>query len=62
MDRTGKASHEATNFDAQVRRKLGEAIRSQYELAGPLPDNLYGLVQQAERCVAQFRDRTELKG
>ena len=62
MDSKGKASQEATNFDTQVRGKLGEVIRSQYELAGPLPDRLYRLLQEAERRVSQLREGTDLKG
>jgi hypothetical protein len=61
MNNNGGASKAGANFDTQVRRKLGEAIRSRYELAGPLPDRLYGLVQEVERRIAQFRERKGLK-
>ena len=52
MDRTRSAPEEGAYPDAKhphVRNKLGEAIKSQYELAGPLPDRLYRLVKEFER-------------
>jgi hypothetical protein len=52
MDRTHSAPEEGAYPNAKhphVRNKLGEAIRSQYELAGPLPDRLYRLVKEFER-------------
>ena len=33
-----------------IRAKLGEAIRSQYELARPLPERLFLLLKELERC------------
>jgi hypothetical protein len=32
-----------------IRAKLGEAIRSQYELARPLPERLFSLLKELER-------------
>jgi hypothetical protein len=32
-----------------IRAKLGEAIRSQYELARPLPERLFLLLKELER-------------
>jgi hypothetical protein len=32
-----------------IRAKLGEAIRSQYELAKPLPERLFLLLKELER-------------
>jgi hypothetical protein len=32
-----------------IRTKLGEAIRSQYELARPLPERLFLLLKELER-------------
>ena len=52
MDRTHSAPEEGAYPNAKhphVRNKLGQAIRSQYELAGPLPDRLYLLVKEFER-------------
>ena len=47
MERTRSAAEEAVL--RTVRAKLGEAIRSQYELAQPLPDRLYALVAELRR-------------
>ena len=47
MERRRSAAEEAV-FRA-VRGKLGEAIRSQYELSQPLPDRLYVLVTELHR-------------
>jgi hypothetical protein len=45
--------HERSAAEERIRRaiqaKLGEAIRSLYELARPLPDRLYALVKELER-------------
>jgi hypothetical protein len=49
MQETGEALQEAPYFDAHVRDRLGEAVRCQYKLAGPLPDRLYDVLQEAER-------------
>jgi hypothetical protein len=35
-----------------VQVKLGEALRSQYELAQPLSDQLYALLKELERRAA----------
>jgi hypothetical protein len=47
MDRKRSASEEAVI--EHVQKKLGEAFRSQYELARPLPDGLYQLVIELEQ-------------
>jgi hypothetical protein len=47
MDRKRSASEDA--IIEHVQKKLGEAIRSQYELAQPLPDGLYQLVMELDR-------------
>src|SRR4051794_2320813 len=47
MDRKRSASEVA--IIEHVQQKLGEAIRSQYELAQPLPDGLYRLVMELDR-------------
>jgi hypothetical protein len=47
MDRKRSASDNA--ILEHVQKKLGEAIRSQYELAQPLPDGLYQLVMELDR-------------
>jgi hypothetical protein len=46
MDRKRSASEEAVLKLTQ--KKLGEAIRSQYDLARPLPEKLYALVMQLD--------------
>jgi hypothetical protein len=38
----------ATELEA-VRMKIGEALRSHYDIQPPLPERLYELVQQLER-------------
>jgi hypothetical protein len=38
-----------------MQAKLGEAIRSQYELARPLPDRLYMLVKELERRADELK-------
>jgi hypothetical protein len=57
MHGTEGATPATSYFDAKVRGKFGEAIRSQHELAGPLPERLYNLLQEAEQRIAQFRKR-----
>ena len=47
MDRKRSASEDA--IIEHVQRKLGDAIRSQYDLAQPLPDGLYQLVMELDR-------------
>jgi hypothetical protein len=47
VERTRSAAEEAVF--RTVRAKLGEAIRSQYELAQPLPDRLDALVAELRR-------------
>jgi hypothetical protein len=47
MDRRRTASDDA--IIEHVRKKLGEAIRSQYDLAQPLPDGLYQLIMELDR-------------
>jgi hypothetical protein len=47
VERTRCAAEEAVF--RTVRAKLGEAIRSQYELAQPLPDRLYDLMAELRR-------------
>jgi hypothetical protein len=47
VERTRSAAEEAVF--RTVRAKLGEAIRSQYELAQPLPDRLFALVSELRR-------------
>jgi hypothetical protein len=56
MDRTRSAPRADVYpyaVSPHVRNKLGEAIRSQYELAGPLPDRLYRLVKELEQRSAR---------
>jgi hypothetical protein len=47
MDRKRSASEDA--IIEHVQKKLGEAFRSQYDLAQPLPDGLYQLVMELDR-------------
>ena len=47
MDRERNAGDNA--IIEHVQKKLGEAIRSQYDLARPLPDGLYQLVMELDR-------------
>jgi hypothetical protein len=47
MDRKRSDSEDA--IIEHVQRKLGDAIRSQYDLAQPLPDGLYQLVMELDR-------------
>jgi hypothetical protein len=47
MDRKRSASEDA--IIEHVQKKLAEAIRSQYDLAQPLPDGLYQLVMELDR-------------
>ena len=54
MERRRIASDDAA-YDA-VQAKLGEAIRSQFELARPLPDRLYMLVKELERRADERKD------
>jgi hypothetical protein len=45
--------HKRSTAEERIRRaiqaKLGEAVRSLYELAWPLPDRLYALVKELEQ-------------
>jgi hypothetical protein len=45
-----------------MHRFVGSLVRQSALNMNWLARFLYGLLQEAERCVAQFRDRTELKG
>ena len=47
MDRKRSDSEDA--IIEHVQRKLGDAIRSQYDLAQPLLDGLYQLVMELDR-------------
>ena len=53
--------HKCSTAEERIRRavqaKLGEAIRSSYELARPLPDRLYALAKELERATATTSDR-----
>jgi hypothetical protein len=46
MDRERSVSVETIDLDAQ--RNLGESIRSQYDLARPLPDKLDALIMRLD--------------
>jgi hypothetical protein len=46
MDRKRSASEETIDLDAQ--RNLGESIRSQYDLARPLPGKLDALIMRLD--------------
>jgi hypothetical protein len=46
MDRKRSASEETIDLDAQ--RNLGESIRSQYDMARPLPDKLDALMMRLD--------------
>jgi hypothetical protein len=45
---TGRIYYDDAAYRA-IRAKLGEAIRSQYELARPLPERLFVLLKELER-------------
>jgi hypothetical protein len=57
MDRNRGAPDDA--IIEHVRKKLGEAIRSQYDLARPLPDGLYQLVMELDRRSAERNRRPQ---
>jgi hypothetical protein len=43
-----------------IQAKIGETLRSQYELAQPLPDGLYQLVMELDRRTCE-RNRSAQK-
>ena len=59
MDRKRTASEDA--IIEHVQKKLGEAIRSQYDLGQPLPDGLYQLIMELDRRSIERNRRSPTK-
>jgi hypothetical protein len=59
MDRKRSVSEDA--IIEHVQKKLGEAIRFQYDLARPLPDGLYRLIMELDRRSVERNRRLPTK-
>jgi hypothetical protein len=56
----GKCNAAEARIHGAIQAKIGETLRSQYELAQPLPDGLYQLVMELDRRTCE-RNRSAQK-